>query len=178
MSHAPHSPSVTAQLEPYDDPEPGSTWFVSLAGVIILVALIIFIAAVAFRAEHTEFQRKVVDRSVGAIPVIPPGALDASSARALERSIVQRRDDGLIGRAEFAKLSQGVMLQSWMRYPWEDAKGGTRQLIRIPITEAMSIVAKEYEAKVPAKKVAAAVPAPSADAPTASAADMKEGATP
>ncbi|MBM4112120.1 MAG: hypothetical protein FJ253_01915 [Phycisphaerae bacterium] len=156
MSHTAQSSRGTPQLEPFDDPEPGSTWFVSLAGVVILVALVIFISAVTFRTEHHEFDRKVVDRSLGAAPAIPTAPLDAASARTLERDLSLKRDEGLIGLAEYNKLSQGVILNSWMRYPWEDAKGATKQLIRIPITEAMSIVAKEYEAKPGAKRVAAA----------------------
>lgn len=165
MSHSAHQPSVPSQLEPFDDPEPGSTWFVSLAGVVVLVALVIFISAVAFRTEQHEFERKVVDRTTRAAPVLPPQMLDAASARALEREVAQCRDDGLIGRAEYTKVSQGILLQSWMRYPWEDSKGGTRQLIRIPVTEAMKIVAKEYEPKRPARPVAAASPQPGTSEP-------------
>lgn len=155
MSHAPHH-SDASQLEPFDDPEPGSTWFVSLAGVVILVALVIAISAVAFNWERREFQAKVVDRAVGVLPVIPAAPLDASGVRTLMREIDRRRDDGLLSPAEYARLSQGLLLNSWARYPWEDARGQTQQLIRIPVTEAMKIVAQEYAPKGAARPVAAA----------------------
>lgn len=179
MSHAPNtSGSANAQLEPFDDPEPGSTWFISLAGVIVLVALVIAISAVAFRAEHKEFEVKVVDRSAGALPVIPAAPLDASAVRTLSREIDQRRDEGVLSAATYTKLSQGLQLNAWMRYPWEDSKGQTQQLIRIPVAEAMKIVAQEYAGKGGAKRVATAPEAVGTAPVSAPAPTAREGATP
>jgi predicted small secreted protein len=44
-----------------DDPEPGSTWFFSLAGIVILVALVVAASVMYFHAETRETDVKVVD---------------------------------------------------------------------------------------------------------------------
>jgi len=156
VSHSqPIDPHHLPQLEPLDDPEPGSTWFVSLAGVIILVALVIAISAVNFNTERDEFATKVVERSVDVAAMAPKAPVDAEAFRDLERSLAESHDDGSLGMADYTRLSQGLLLNTWMRYPWEDSKGTTQQLIRIPITEAMRRVAEEYAAKAPARPMAA-----------------------
>jgi hypothetical protein len=50
--------SITTQL---DDPEPGSTWFFSLAGIVILVALVVAASVMYFHAETRETDAKVID---------------------------------------------------------------------------------------------------------------------
>jgi len=44
-----------------DDPEPGSTWFFSLAGIVILVALVVAGSVMYFHAETRETDVKVID---------------------------------------------------------------------------------------------------------------------
>jgi len=44
-----------------DDPEPGSTWFFSLAGIVILVALVVAASVMYFHAETRETDAKVID---------------------------------------------------------------------------------------------------------------------
>jgi hypothetical protein len=44
-----------------DDPEPGSTWFFSLAGIVILVSLVVAASVMYFHAETRETEVKVVD---------------------------------------------------------------------------------------------------------------------
>ena len=44
-----------------DDPEPGSTWFFSLAGIVILVALVVAASAMFFHADTRETETKVID---------------------------------------------------------------------------------------------------------------------
>jgi hypothetical protein len=44
-----------------DDPEPGSTWFFSLAGIVILVALVVAASVMYFHAETRETDVKVID---------------------------------------------------------------------------------------------------------------------
>lgn len=44
-----------------DDPEPGSTWFFSLAGIVILVALVVAGSVMYFHAETRETETKVID---------------------------------------------------------------------------------------------------------------------
>jgi hypothetical protein len=44
-----------------DDPEPGSTWFFSLAGIVILVALVVAASAMFFHADAREVETKVID---------------------------------------------------------------------------------------------------------------------
>ena len=46
-----------------DDPEPGSTWFFSLAGIVILVALVVAASVMYFHAETSETDVKVVDQA-------------------------------------------------------------------------------------------------------------------
>ena len=46
-----------------DDPEPGSTWFFSLAGIVILVALVVAASVMYFHAETRETDAKVVDQA-------------------------------------------------------------------------------------------------------------------
>lgn len=47
-----------------DDPEPGSSWFISVAGIVVLVVFFVALAVIYFRAEQSEFDRKVVDRPI------------------------------------------------------------------------------------------------------------------
>ena len=44
-----------------DDPEPGSTWFFSLAGIVILVALVVAASAMYFHVDARETETKVID---------------------------------------------------------------------------------------------------------------------
>lgn len=168
MSH-PSNPTSNAltQLEPFDDPEPGSTWFVSLAGVIVLIALIVAISALNFNTERDEHRVKVLDAGAAAAALVPAGPLDGQSVRAVQESLAALHNEGGISRADYSKLTQGVLLNAWMRYPWEDSKGQTQQRIRIPISAAMAIVADEYARKAPARPVASGDREPAAVAPTA-----------
>ena len=61
MSTPSHSPSTEALM---DDPEPGSSWFISVAGIVVLVVFFVALAVIYFRAEQSEFDRKVVDRPI------------------------------------------------------------------------------------------------------------------
>jgi hypothetical protein len=54
-----HVSLIPGQL---DDPEPGSTWFFSLAGIVILVALVVAASVMYFRAETGEVDTKVIDQ--------------------------------------------------------------------------------------------------------------------
>ena len=53
-----HASVIPGQL---DDPEPGSTWFFSLAGIVILVALVVAASVMYFHVENREVEEKVVD---------------------------------------------------------------------------------------------------------------------
>jgi len=53
-----HASVIPGQL---DDPEPGSTWFFSLAGIVILVALVVAASVMYFHVENREVDEKVVD---------------------------------------------------------------------------------------------------------------------
>ena len=44
-----------------DDPEPGSTWFFSLAGIVILVALVVAASVMFFHVDARETETKVID---------------------------------------------------------------------------------------------------------------------
>jgi len=52
--------TISTQL---DDPEPGSTWFYSLAGIVIMVATTVAGSVLYFHAETREEDVKVVDAS-------------------------------------------------------------------------------------------------------------------
>ncbi len=67
MSTAPVNPA--AQI---DDPEPVSTWVVSIVGTLLIVATIVFVCCVYFIAAEREFAAKVVDA-----PDLGPAALKA-----------------------------------------------------------------------------------------------------
>jgi len=67
MSTAPANPA--AQL---DDPEPVSTWVVSIVGTLLIVATIVAVCCVYFIAAEREFTAKVVDA-----PDLGPAALKA-----------------------------------------------------------------------------------------------------
>jgi len=67
MSTAPANPA--AQI---DDPEPVSTWVVSIVGTLLIVATIVFVCCVYFIAAEREFTAKVVDA-----PDLGPAALKA-----------------------------------------------------------------------------------------------------
>ncbi|MBX3354662.1 MAG: hypothetical protein KF724_03070 [Phycisphaeraceae bacterium] len=145
MSHPPSTTSQSlTQLEPFDDPEPGWTWFFSLAGVIVLIALVVAIAALNFNIERKEFKAKVLDASAGIAALIPAGPLDAAGVRSVQAALDKVHVEGRLSPAEYARLSQGLLLNSWMRYPWINAEEKTETLVRIPIAEAMKLVSEEY----------------------------------
>lgn len=45
-----------------DDPEAGSSWFITIASIVVLVVLLVALAVMYFRFENAEIDRKVVDR--------------------------------------------------------------------------------------------------------------------
>lgn len=45
-----------------DDPEPGSSWFITIASMVVLVVLLVALAALFFNFANAEFDRKVVDK--------------------------------------------------------------------------------------------------------------------
>jgi len=47
---------------PMDDPEPGSSWFITIASMVVLVVLLVALAALFFNFANAEFDRKVVDQ--------------------------------------------------------------------------------------------------------------------
>ena len=55
MSTAPANPA--AQI---DDPEPVSTWVVSIAGTLLNVATIVFVCSIFFLAPEPDFTAKVI----------------------------------------------------------------------------------------------------------------------
>lgn len=63
MSTTTDNEFVTSAGVLWDDPEEGRTWVVSLVGIVILCALVVFLSVVYFRTEQTELNLKVVDES-------------------------------------------------------------------------------------------------------------------
>ncbi|MCE9619340.1 MAG: hypothetical protein K8R92_05485 [Planctomycetes bacterium] len=49
-------------LQQLDDPEPGSTWFVSLATIVIFVVIVVAASAFYFKIDEHEIDAKVVDQ--------------------------------------------------------------------------------------------------------------------
>lgn len=76
MSTTEQSEFVTATGVRWDDPEEGKTWLVSLIGIVVLCALVIFLSVVFFRAETTEVEQKVVDKSWEALQTAKRAQLD------------------------------------------------------------------------------------------------------
>lgn len=63
MSTTTENEFVTSAGVLWDDPEEGMTWLVSLIGIILLCALVVFLAVVFFRGEQAEVATKVTDES-------------------------------------------------------------------------------------------------------------------
>lgn len=63
MSTTTENEFVTSAGVLWDDPEEGKTWLVSLIGIVVLCALVVFLSVVFFRAEQREVTIKVVDES-------------------------------------------------------------------------------------------------------------------
>lgn len=144
MSAAHESPAhVRSQLMPFDDPEPGSTWLVSLASIILLVVLVILVSVVFFRADHHEVTVKVVDAGQGQVPPAPSQPLDAKSFDALQRDLRGKLDEGIITNAQFSQASQRLELATYMKFSWPDAKGVPQPRLRIPVTRAMEAMVAE-----------------------------------
>ncbi len=57
MSHEPHN-AAALQI---DDPEAGSTWIVSIGGIIVLAVLVICVSVFYFRFEAQEVDVKVIE---------------------------------------------------------------------------------------------------------------------
>jgi hypothetical protein len=56
---------TTAQtdiLKQLDDPEPGSTWFWSLASIVVFVVIIVAASAFYFKVDSFEIDAKVIDQ--------------------------------------------------------------------------------------------------------------------
>ena len=56
-----------------DDPEPGSTWFFSLAGIVILVALVVAASVMFFHVDARETETKVIDPAYASLERIRAG---------------------------------------------------------------------------------------------------------
>jgi len=63
MSTAPTNEFETSAGVLWDDPEAGKTWLVTIVGVAILAALVIFLSVVYFRGEEREVESKVIDQT-------------------------------------------------------------------------------------------------------------------
>jgi hypothetical protein len=63
MSTTTDNEFVTSAGVLWDDPEEGRTWMVSLVGIVILCALVVFLSVVYFRTEQKEIDLKIVDES-------------------------------------------------------------------------------------------------------------------
>jgi len=60
-----HHADPEASIDPsemYDDPEAGSSWFVTIAGIVLTVVLFVALAVMFFRFQRAEFDKKVVDK--------------------------------------------------------------------------------------------------------------------
>lgn len=55
--------STEALLKDHDDPEPGATWFIGLAGAIVFTALVLGISVMYYGTDREQVDRVVVDRS-------------------------------------------------------------------------------------------------------------------
>lgn len=55
-----HDSSTLSPVD-HDDPEPGSTWFVGLAGAIVLTALVLAISVLYFSAVEERTERVVTE---------------------------------------------------------------------------------------------------------------------
>lgn len=176
MKNDPHQPGQPhAQLEPYDDPEPGSLWFISLAGTIILVALVVAISAINFNTERHEAVVKSADRTHDAEAIVPTSPITAAAYREKSSALDGMLDRGEIGKALYIKSTQQTLLQTWMRYERIDSKDQKQVLVRIPVSEAMKIIAAEYAPKAGPKRAATegAGDAVAAAAPTLGAEETK-----
>lgn len=63
MSATTHDEHALDAAELMDDPEAGSSWFITIASIVILIVLLVALAVLFFRAENAEFEKKVVDRA-------------------------------------------------------------------------------------------------------------------
>ncbi len=52
----------TDMLKQLDDPEPGSTWFWSLASIVVFVVIIVAASAFYFKVDSFEIDAKVIDQ--------------------------------------------------------------------------------------------------------------------
>lgn len=64
MSHAPHDTHGAEPTVQIDDPEAGSTWFISIAGSFVFAALVLAISVVYFMARNDEATVRVIDERV------------------------------------------------------------------------------------------------------------------
>ncbi|MFO0875409.1 MAG: hypothetical protein U0575_15770 [Phycisphaerales bacterium] len=77
MSHA-NADASSNVLKDHDDPEPGSTWFIGLAGAIVLTALVLGISVLYYGTNTERVDQVVVDR-----PSIPLERLRAEQQQKL-----------------------------------------------------------------------------------------------
>lgn len=63
MSEAPTNPDLPI----LDDPEAGSTWFISLVSIVLLVVTVLALVVMYFGFEAAEVDRKVVDKPTMAL---------------------------------------------------------------------------------------------------------------
>ena len=59
MAHA----STETPLKDHDDPEPGATWFIGLAGAIVFTALVLGLSVLYYGTDKEQVDHVVVDRS-------------------------------------------------------------------------------------------------------------------
>ena len=63
MSEAPTNPDLPI----LDDPEAGSTWFISLVSIVLLVVTVLALVVMYFGFEAAEVDRKVIDKPTMAL---------------------------------------------------------------------------------------------------------------
>ncbi len=116
MSNPNQLDSAEAAREQIDDPEGGSTWFFSLAGVVIFVATVLVISSMYFSSAHNAELTRVID-----VPVT---------------ELVNARQAQKAKLAEYGNYT--------IQLPGEGTKPGpTITKLRIPIDTAMQVVGAE-----------------------------------
>lgn len=64
--HAPHEENHSI-LEPMDDPEPGSTWFISIAGTVVFIALVLALSVLYFSFDEDVVKEEQIDAPIRAL---------------------------------------------------------------------------------------------------------------
>ena len=115
-------------LKQLDDPEPGTTWFWSLASIVVFVVIIVAASAFYFKIDSFEIDAKIIDQ--------PTLSLEQLRAGQREELAVYSNYSWILPDGKTATFTR-IPIDRAMEMVIQDAKSAPRTL---PVSSAPAVV--------------------------------------